>query len=100
MNCIGQPSNEELTYQREVNHPDHYNTGGMECIDIMRLLFGDEAVIGFCKCNVFKYIYRAQHKGGQTDLDKAEWYAKYLEDMGADKALPSMSFDSIYGGVE
>lgn len=84
LNCIGIQSDEELVYDKEVNHPDHYNTGDMECIYMMRLLFGDDAVIGFCKCNVFKYIYRAQHKGGQTDLDKADWYAEYLDKLEAE----------------
>ena len=100
LNCIGIQSEEDIAYENEVNHPDYYQTAGMECIDLMRLLFGDDAVIGFCKCNVFKYIYRAQHKGGQTDLDKAEWYAKYLDELSSEAAIPPMDFSSIYGGKE
>lgn len=58
-----------------VNHPAHYegNTS-IECIDAMAIAFGVEAVISFCKCNAFKYVWRFKHKNGQEDLDKAMWY--------------------------
>lgn len=63
-----------------VNHPSHYQ-GQHECIDIMRVMFGDEAVKGFCRCNAYKYRYRAGRKDGNTaeqDIAKAEWYEEYL----------------------
>lgn len=66
-----------------VNHPKHYQ-GKHECIDIMRVLFGDEAVKGFCKCNAFKYRFRAGRKEENTaeqDIQKAEWYEEYLMKM-------------------
>ncbi len=67
-----------------VNHPAHYQ-GKHECIDEMIALFGVEAVKGFCKCNVHKYRYRAKAKGGQEDLDKADWYMdKLMELEGAE----------------
>lgn len=76
------------TYAEEadkVNHPAHYQ-GKHECIDEMIALFGVEAVKGFCKCNVHKYRYRAEAKGGQEDLDKANWYMdKLMELEGAEK---------------
>lgn len=63
-----------------VNHPSHYNQGGMECIDEMILIFGKEATMNFCLCNAWKYRYRANAKNGQEDLDKANWYiSKYKE---------------------
>jgi hypothetical protein len=61
-----------------VNHPKHYTTGKYECIDEMRAVFGDEAVKAFCKCNVWKYRYRANQKGGDEDLNKADFYIEYL----------------------
>lgn len=60
-----------------VNHPAHYQ-GKHECIDEMISLFGIDAVIGFCKCNVYKYRYRADKKNGEEDLKKAEWYIDKL----------------------
>lgn len=55
-------------------NPRHYKKGTMECIDAMRLAFGDLAVSDFCRCNAFKYIWRCGDKNGHEDLDKAEWY--------------------------
>lgn len=60
-----------------VNHPPHYQ-GKYECIDEMIALFGVEAVKAFCKCNVYKYRFRAANKNGQEDLDKADFYMDYL----------------------
>lgn len=67
-----------------VNHPKHYQ-GSHECIDVMRALFGDEAVKAFCKCNSFKYRFRAAEKNGIEDIKKAEWYEEYLMKMEREK---------------
>ena len=58
-----------------VNHPSHYegNTS-LECIDVMELTFGTNAVSGFCVCNAFKYLWRHKYKNGLEDLQKAEQY--------------------------
>ena len=60
-----------------VNHPPHYTNGGIECIDAMRASQGDDAVMDFCVCNAFKYIFRAKNKNGLEDLKKARWYVDY-----------------------
>lgn len=54
-----------------VNKPKHYNShpSGVECIDIARHLSGDWF-------NVFKYVFRAEHKNGREDIEKAIFYAK------------------------
>ena len=70
-----------------VNHPTHYQ-GKYECIDLMRVLYGDEAVAGFCKCNAYKYRFRAGKKEGedaQKDIAKAEWYEDYLMTLKGEK---------------
>lgn len=58
-----------------VNHPAHYegNTS-LECIDVMEIAFGADAVGNFCLCNAFKYLWRYKHKGGVEDVKKAKWY--------------------------
>lgn len=66
----------------KVNHPAHYQ-GKHECIDEMVALFGVDAVIGFCKCNVHKYHFRADAKNGQEDRDKADWYMDKLMELEA-----------------
>ena len=76
----------ELIPNDGVNHPIHYQ-GQYECIDLMRALYGDEAVMGFCRCNSFKYRFRAGCKAGESaekDLKKAEWYENYLIGMLAE----------------
>lgn len=64
----------------KVNHPQHYETGKFECIDVMVETQGKQAVLDFCLCNAFKYIYRHQRKNGLEDIKKAKWYIdKYIE---------------------
>ena len=61
-----------------VNHPAHYTIGcGFECIEMMEMVFGKEAVIDYCVVNAFKYIWRHKQKNGTEDIAKAEWYLKY-----------------------
>ena len=71
-------SSEFLGYTKDnVNHPQHYQ-GKNECIDVMVALFGLEAVKHFCKCNAYKYRFRADKKNGEEDIKKAEWYETKL----------------------
>ena len=70
-----------------VNNPSHYQSyikDGIDCITAMQHAFGIEATAIFCKLNAFKYIFRSSSKGGNTDIQKAQWYLnKYLE-LGGD----------------
>lgn len=85
LNTIGIQSEAEIEYQNKVNHPAHYNQNDrLECIEQMVLLFGRQAVSDFCRCNIFKYQYRYVDTQNQTDLDKAEWYAQYLDKLVAE----------------
>ena len=65
-----------------VNHPSHYETGGIECFDAIVASQGMESAKDFCLCNAFKYIWRCKHKGKSLeDVKKAIWYLekyKYL----------------------
>lgn len=66
--------------QDVVNHPSHYETGKFECIEVMEEALGKEAVMGFCVCNAFKYLYRHRRKNGVEDIKKSRWYVdKYVE---------------------
>lgn len=67
-----------------VDHPSHYQSMSgklnIECIDAMRAAFGDYETAIFCRCNAFKYVWRADSKGGNEDIEKAQWYLnKFLE---------------------
>lgn len=70
--------------ENAVNHPEHYQ-GKHECIEEMVELFGVDAVIGFCKCNVYKYRYRADRKNGKEDIEKADWYMDKLIELQAEE---------------
>jgi len=65
-----------------VDHPSYYQ-GKRECIDVMIDLYGVEAVKAFCKCNSFKYRFRAGKKylEKEQDLAKAEWYENKLHEL-------------------
>ena len=63
-----------------VQRPEHYASGNIECIDAMIAAYGEEAVMHFCKCNAFKYMWRFEKKNGVQDIEKAQWYQnKYKE---------------------
>ena len=64
-----------------VNHPSHYTSGGIECIDAMESAFGKEAVYWFCVCNAFKYVWRHKKKNGVEDLKKAQWYENKAKEL-------------------
>lgn len=75
--------NKSLGFEDEedvVNHPAHYENDKYQCIEVMEDIYGTEAVMNFCICNAFKYIWRFQKKNGIEDIRKAQWYInKYLE---------------------
>lgn len=55
-----------------VNHPDHYNSKGIEVMDVIRAFD-----LSFSLGNVVKYVARAGKKHKETyleDLKKAKWY--------------------------
>lgn len=60
-----------------VDHPFHYNSSKYECIEVMRDIFGDEAVRTWIKLNLFKYAWRADRKNHDEDIAKIAWYADY-----------------------
>lgn len=70
----------------DVNHPSHYNHGGIETINKMIKLYGIEKVKAFCELNAFKYRDRAGYKGSSDsaivrDINKALWYENKLNEL-------------------
>ena len=61
-----------------VNHPPHYASGGIECIDAIEASMSPEEFQGYCKGNLIKYTWRYRDKGGLQDLHKANWYPDRL----------------------
>lgn len=63
-----------------VNHPSHYNQGGIETLDIIKMSLTAEEYRGYLKGNVLKYRERAQFKGNpEQDYAKAKFYFDELE---------------------
>lgn len=66
-----------------VNKPDHYNQGGIECIDAIEASLSEEAFQGYLKGNAIKYLWRWDQKNTDPllqlqDLRKASWYLSRL----------------------
>lgn len=60
--------------REQVDHPDHYQSQGIEVIDII-----DNFSLDFYKGNVIKYVLRAGKKDRELqDLKKAQWYLSRL----------------------
>lgn len=58
-----------------VNHPSHYNQGGIEVWDVIRAFTKDlDGAEAFYAGNVIKYVLRWNHKNGIEDLEKAKVY--------------------------
>ena len=75
--------------EKNVCHPSHYSQAGRrECIEEMRVVFGDEAVREWCILTAYKYMYRGGNKSGNSEeQDKAKmaWYLDYAEKMEGKK---------------
>ena len=63
-----------------VNHPQHYQSSTIECIDAIQAQMTPEEFRGFLKGNVLKYMWRERMKGGTESLLKAQWYLTQLVD--------------------
>ena len=62
-----------------VNHPDHYTQGGIECIDTMRSMAG-EGFAAHLRCTVLECLWSYDLKDGLDDLLKARRYLDELID--------------------
>jgi hypothetical protein len=62
----------------EINRPEHYAFGEIECIDAMRAQMSKQEFIGYLRGNCVKYLWRYKSKGGVLSLQKAQWYLERL----------------------
>lgn len=80
-----EPTVESIQYEA-VNHPAHYTSGGVECIEGLKAAtVGLEGIEAVCTANAIKYLWRWKHKNGIQDLDKAIWYIERLKKEIEDK---------------
>lgn len=64
-----------------VNHPQHYNQGGIECIDAANAMVSSypDPIDASLSWQVIKYLWRHPFKAKPTeDLEKCKWYLERL----------------------
>ncbi len=71
---------EKLGVCDNVNHPKHYTSGGIECVQAIEAALTEEEFRGFLKGNIIKYIWRERLKNGWEDLAKARFWLNKLVD--------------------
>jgi hypothetical protein len=69
-----------------VEKPEHYNQGGIECIDYIKQVLGLDGFIGYCHGNMIKYQHRYRYKSNpKEDLEKANWYLARMREAMKEK---------------
>lgn len=70
-----------------VNHPVHYTSGKVECINAIESATGElTGIEAVCTGNIIKYVWRWKFKNGVEDLEKASWYLnKLIKEVKGDK---------------
>lgn len=62
-----------------VNHPEHYQSGKIETIDVIEEFTKDlKGIEASNTANIIKYACRWKRKNGVEDLRKLVWYANHL----------------------
>lgn len=75
----GSDNDSVMTEADPVNHPTHYTSGGIECIDAIAASMTPIEYAGFLKGQVLKYVWRYRLKGKpHEDLKKARFYLDRL----------------------
>lgn len=69
---------EDFVFEDNVNHPNHYASSSIECIDAMEAMLTPEQFVGYLRGNMFKYQWRYENKNGIEDLKKSQWYLNKL----------------------
>lgn len=93
---VGTVENFDWTDFDDVERPEHYARGTLECIDWIRFELSQEEYRGYLKGNIMKYLWRHEEKGNPIqDLEKLRKYASFLIiDYEREKADENMGFES------
>jgi hypothetical protein len=64
-----------------INHPPHYTSGKIECIDYMADVLTPTEFTGYLRGQVIKYNHRLMNKNNSLeDIGKLIWYATKLKE--------------------
>ena len=81
-----------------VNHPQHYTQGGLECIEAIKAAtVGKEGFEATLVGNVIKYLWRYEAKGGVEDVEKAMWYLARLHKELVEKSMKYKVISNEHG---
>lgn len=67
-----------------VEHPQHYNAYTVECIEMMRRIWGNERTAQWCEMTAYKYRMRVGMKPDNSieqDLAKEQWYLSMAKEL-------------------
>ena len=83
---------------------EHYINSAKQPIEVMQLLMGKTAFLGFLQGNVIKYSMRAGYKdSAEKDITKrnqyASWYDLASKDVVIDPITASVPTDYIFKGL-
>ena len=67
----------------QASNPSHYQSDfGLECWDVMQIIFGRKKLRTFCRMNAFKYIWRLGKKDPvDVELKKVANYQRKAEEL-------------------
>ena len=84
-----------------VNKPEHYTQGNVECIDaIESATTGLTGIVAVCVANVIKYVWRFGRKNGIEDLDKADYYLQRVRTLLREKEIKGNAFEGLQEELE
>ena len=84
-----------------VNKPEHYTQGNVECIDaIESATTGLTGIVAVCVANIIKYVWRFGRKNGIEDLDKADYYLQRIRTLIRKKEIKSTAFEGLQEELE
>lgn len=88
-------------YKEQVNHPSHYNSGNIECIDAMLSAKGIIKTLAFCELSVFKYNWRQGLKDNECqEIKKQIWYGDKQNDLLNDNIINNPEALEIYNKIK
>ena len=86
-----------------VNKPEHYTQGSVECIDaIESATIGLTGIVAVCVANIIKYVWRFGRKNGIEDLDKADYYLQRVRTLlrKEETKIKSTAFEGLQEELE
>lgn len=86
-----------MKFDDSVNHPSHYTSGGIECIEAIKESMCTIAYKGYLKGNVMKYMWRYEGKNGLEDLEKARVYLNWLIEFVEDEENELNELNKLIG---